>query len=324
MAAKNPWKLATLVLALLLLISFFVPKNLLRPWESTDTATNSVVPALVDTSYDPAVQVAIINDKTCTLCDASNVETGLRTYFPTVQIKTIDVASSAGKSLIKRFNLQTLPSFIFDAAITATANYDKVKSGLIQKEGVYLLNPAMTGAGRLIHNPNVLPDDAAEGSENAPVVMFEFSDFQCPFCKKFFDETYPLLKKDYIDTGKVRLIFRHLPLDIHEFAAQTALAAQCANDQKKFWDYHDVLFAHQSALDVDSLKKYAADLKLDTTQFGDCLNTVKHAQRIAGDIAYATSIGISGTPSFVINRVVISGAQPYEIFKTILDAELKK
>lgn len=329
MADKNPWKVATLILAALLLISFFVPKQLLRPWENS---ANDAVPSAAaapaptgPTVTDPIVTVAVVNDPNCALCDSSNVEAGLRTYFPTIKIKQVDAATSAGKKLIKRFDLQTLPSFIFDGAITKTANYDKVKDGLIEKNGgVYLLNPAHTGAGRLIHMPNILPDDAGQGSSDAPILMIEFSDFQCPFCKRFFDETYPQLKKDYIDTGKVRFIFRHVPLDFHEFAAQAALAAECADDQKKFWEYHDVLFNNQNALDVENLKKYAAELKLDEKKFDDCLNAAKHAKRVASDMTYATSVGISGTPSFIINGFVVSGAQPYDVFKAVLDAELRK
>lgn len=328
MADKNPWKVATLVLAALLLISFFVPKQLLRPWENN---ANDAVPSAAAPSppgpiiTDPTVTVAVVNDPDCALCDASNVEVGLRTYFPTIDIKQVDASSAAGAKLIKRFDLQTLPSFIFDTTITKTANYDKVKDGLIEKDGgVYLLNPAHTGAGRLIHIPNILPDDAAQGSSNAPILMIEFSDFQCPFCKRFVDETYPQIKKNYIDTGKVRFIFRHVPLDFHEFAAQAALAAECADDQEKFWEYHDVLFKNQNALDVDHLKKYAAELNLDAKKFDDCVNSAKHAKRVATDMTYAASVGISGTPTFIINGFVVSGAQPYDVFKAVLDAELRK
>lgn len=331
MADKNPWKVATLVLAALLLISFFVPKQLLRPWENSTNSANDAVPSAAAPPVppgqiitDPAVTVAVVNDPNCALCDTSNIEAGLRTYFPTVQVKQVDAAASAGKKLIKRFDLQTLPSFIFDAAITKTANYDKVKDGLIEKENVFLLNPAHTGAGKLIHVPNILPDDAAQGSSDAPILMIEFSDFQCPFCKRFVDETYPQLKKNYIDTGSVRFIFRHLPLDFHEFAAQAALAAECADDQRMFWEYHDALFNNQNALDADSLKKYAQELGLDQKEFDDCLNTVKHAKRVASDMAYTKSVGISGTPSFIINGFVVSGAQPYDVFKAVLDAELRK
>ncbi len=319
MASQNPWKFATLILAILLVISFFVPRDLLRPWEPQEPSRQPS--AVVGT--DPPIPLAIINDPGCALCATGEFEQNIKTFFPTLEIQQVDVHSAAGKILVERFDLAVVPALLFDSVIEQAAYYGQIREGLEKKDGVYLVRPEMTGSGKLIFLPNILPDDASKGSTNAPLVMFEFSDFQCPFCKSFVDNVYPALNKDYIETGKVRFIFRHLPLDIHEFAAGAALASACAQEQGKFWEYHDTLFKNQDALDLDSLKKYAANIGLDTKKFDDCYNNLKYARRIANDVTYANSIGISGTPSFIINGFIVSGAQPYEVFKSLLDVELE-
>lgn len=173
------------------------------------------------------------------------------------------------------------------------------------------------------------------GNKNAKVTMYEFSDFQCPFCKKFFDETYGQLKAKYIDTGKVKLVYRHYPLSFHQNAQKAAEAAECANRQGKFKDYHDVLFKNGkgdgTGLAVEDLKKYANDLGLNSGNFGfgknkfnTCLDNGETAEVVKKDMADAGAVGISGTPSFVINGVKMVGAQPFSSFEQTIEAALKK
>jgi protein-disulfide isomerase len=168
------------------------------------------------------------------------------------------------------------------------------------------------------------------GNKNAKVTMVEFSDFQCPFCKQFVDNTFAQIKKDYIDTGKVKFVYRHFPLPIHPNAPLAANAAECANDQGKFWDMHDKLFATQdtwAGLTNDAAKadfiSYAGDLGLDTTAFDSCLSANQDADKIKKDSDAATAAGVSATPTFVINGEVVVGALPYDSFKQVLDAKLK-
>lgn len=320
MAEKNPWKVATVVLALLFIISFFVSKDLLRPWEQpTDTP-----PVALDTSADLPVTLVIVNDPTCVVCDTTRVEAGLKDSFPTLTIKKVDVSSTAAKKIIPRYGITLLPALLFDESIIKTANYENIKIGLEHKQGAYLVRPILTGSGKLLLPPNILLNDTAKGSVDAPVTIFEFSDFECPFCKKFFDTVYPQLTKEYIDTGKIRLVFRHLPLESHEFATSAALASMCAHEQGKFWEYHDLLYTNQNALAADNLREYAHRTDLDMRQFADCYNTLKYGKRIGEDTLYAASISISGTPTFIINDLLVAGTQPYEVFKSIIDSELAK
>ncbi len=161
----------------------------------------------------------------------------------------------------------------------------------------------------------------SKGPENAPVTIVEFSDFQCPFCGKA-RTTVDEVVKTYGD--KVRLVFRHYPLPFHENAPKSAEAAACAQDQGKFWEMHDKLFSNQQALKVEDLKKYAADLGLDTARFNECLDSGKKKDLIEKDKAAGEKAGVSGTPAFFINGVALSGAVPADDFKTIIDSELKK
>jgi protein-disulfide isomerase len=172
-------------------------------------------------------------------------------------------------------------------------------------------------------------DDPVEGNANAPVTIVEFSDFQCPFCESFYTNTLQQIRKDYVDTGKVKLIFRDFPLSFHPHAQKSAEAAECANLQGKYWEMHDKLFENQTSLDnssdyISDLKRYAADLKLDTAKFNSCLDNGDTAAEISKDFNDGAAAGISGTPSFFINGQKIVGAQPYSAFKAAIDAELAK
>jgi protein-disulfide isomerase len=163
-------------------------------------------------------------------------------------------------------------------------------------------------------------DDAFLGAKDAPVIMVEFSDYQCPYCAKFWSDAWPKIKTNFVDTGVVNFVYRDLPLSFHNNAQKAAEASECANEQGKFWEYQDLLFANQQKLDVNSLKKYAADLGLDVAKFDNCLTSGKYATEVSEDAAAAAQFGISGTPGFVINGQVVSGAQPYEKFEQIICA----
>ena len=168
------------------------------------------------------------------------------------------------------------------------------------------------------------------GQQNAKVTMVEFSDFECPFCKSYFDQTLSQIKKDYIDTGKVKMYYRHFPLDFHPAATPSALASECANEQGKFWEYHDIVFAEQDKISgktadtiTTQLKLFAQELGLNTSQFDNCLDNAKFQANVDADLNDGRTAGVSGTPTFFINGTRIVGAQPYAAFKALIDEELK-
>ncbi len=167
-----------------------------------------------------------------------------------------------------------------------------------------------------------IDDDAVKGNADAPITIVEFSEFQCPFCKKFFDETYLQIVKDYVDTGKVKYVFRDFPLEFHPNAQKAAEAAECAGEQGKYWEMHDALFTNQDKLDIVSLKSYAKELKLNTVKFDACLDNGDMAEEVKKDAVDGQSYGVSGTPAFFINGKLISGAMPYSAFVTEIEAAL--
>src|SRR3989344_3922900 len=162
-------------------------------------------------------------------------------------------------------------------------------------------------------------DEAVLGDENAPVTIIEFSDYQCPFCRKFYDETLPSLKSEYIDKGKVKLIYRDYPLSsIHPQAQKAAEAAECAGEQNKYYEYHDKLFKNQKALDINNLKKYAKEIGLNTNDFNNCLDSNKMESEVQKDLEEGQDLGIQGTPAFFINGQPLMGAYPLEEFKKVI------
>jgi protein-disulfide isomerase len=164
--------------------------------------------------------------------------------------------------------------------------------------------------------------DHVKGDPDAPVKIFEFSDFECPFCARFYTQTYGQIDSEYIENGDVAIIFKHFPLSIHANAQKAAEAAECAGDQGKFWEMHDMLFESGTTGGVATYKGYAADLGLNTGDFDECLDTGQFADKVKADFTQGTGVGIRGTPGFIINGKPVSGAQPFEVFQQAIDAEL--
>lgn len=166
------------------------------------------------------------------------------------------------------------------------------------------------------------------GDKNAKVTVIEFADFQCPFCEKWFTESEANLIKDYVDSGKVKFAFRNYAF-LGEESTWSAEAAYCANDQGKFWEFHDYLYQHQGAensgaFSKKNLKSFAATLGLNTSSFNSCLDSDKYAQKVADDKKAGDAAGTTGTPTTYINGTPIVGAQPYSVFQQAIDQELKK
>ncbi len=160
----------------------------------------------------------------------------------------------------------------------------------------------------------------ARGPATAPIEMIEFSDFQCPFCFRVSPTVRQVLET-YGD--RVRLVYRQYPLPNHPNARPAAEASQCAGEQGKFWPYHDRLFADPTKLSDADLKKDAADLGLDTPTFNACVDSHKFAAEVDADIKAGNAAGVNGTPAFFINGRELTGAQPFDAFKRIIDEELE-
>jgi protein-disulfide isomerase len=170
----------------------------------------------------------------------------------------------------------------------------------------------------------------ALGSATAPVTLVEFTDYQCPFCRRFQAEDWPRLKRNYIDTGKVRFIVRDLPLSFHSNARPAAEAAHCAGEQGHFWPMHTGLLDKSADLSPQGLEARAKALGLDLPRFRACLAANKYESAIAANTAQADALGIRGTPAFVVGAaahgtldgVLLEGALPYDTFRMVFEALL--
>ena len=174
-------------------------------------------------------------------------------------------------------------------------------------------------------------DDPVLGDAAAKVTIIEFGDYQCPSCRLFWKDVEPRLKKDYIDTGKVKLVFRDFPLmQIHPEALLAAMAVDCAGEQGKYWQYHDKVFREQYNKGDDvirfkaaDLKKWAKDVGVDQAKFDQCVDSEKYKNEVMKDKADGDAAGVQGTPTFFINGRVMGGAQQYPEYKKLIDELLK-
>ena len=178
-------------------------------------------------------------------------------------------------------------------------------------------------------------NDPIIGDPNAPITIIEFSDFQCPFCARFHIQTLPLILEEYIEQGKVKLVFRDFPIQsIHPNALPASVAAECANEQGKFKEMHDMLFDNQNEWNkqdtvdaLSSFSQYATNIQLEQETFDSCLTNGKYIDEIKKDLDDGRDYGVSGTPGFFVGNdeigyVELKGAQPFESFKKIIDAQL--
>ena len=179
-------------------------------------------------------------------------------------------------------------------------------------------------------------NDPIIGNMDAEITIIEFSDFQCPFCARFHVQTLPTIMDEYINKGTVKLVFRDFPIQsIHPNALPASVAAECANEQKKFKEMHDVLFEKQNKWSnqniesvMNTFSQYASDLGLEEKAFDSCLKNGKHIEEIQKDLDDGITYGISGTPGFFIGNdqigfIELKGAQPFENFKKVIDNQLK-
>ncbi len=169
---------------------------------------------------------------------------------------------------------------------------------------------------------NVSPDDdPVRGPATAPVTIIEFSDYQCPYCRRWAEQVEGQIFKTYGD--KVRLVYRDFPLtSIHPEAFAAAEAADCAGEQGKYWEYHDALFKQSQGLGQQAYLAYAKAIGLNTDQFQQCLKEHRYQGEVKADAQYAAQLGVRSTPTFFINGIPVVGAQPFSVFKQIIDKEL--
>ncbi|PIN89928.1 disulfide bond formation protein DsbA [Candidatus Pacearchaeota archaeon CG10_big_fil_rev_8_21_14_0_10_34_76] len=208
--------------------------------------------------------------------------------------------------------------------------------GIIVLGAIFFILPGNSPTGNVVADGGqqivtakvqITEADHILGNPNAPVIIVEYSDYECPFCERFHSETFGQIKSQYIDTGKVAFIYRHFPLNFHPNAQKAAEASECAAEQEKFWEMHEMLFESGVQGGVQTYITYATVLGLNTEQFSECLNSGKYVSRIQADMTQGQKEKISGTPGFFIGKEgkdyqLVSGAQPFNNFKQVIDSKL--
>ena len=228
---------------------------------------------------------------------------------------------------IKKQDLWKYSTFILGALVIVLAFVVFSDNGSVTGN-VVANNPQPTGNTAPSTVTADADDDAVLGDKDASVTMIEFSDYQCPFCGRHYSQTYPLIKSQYVDTGKVKIVFRDLPLtSIHPMAQPAAEAAECVKDKggdDAYWEMHDKMFENQQSLSLDNLKAWAKEIGYDISS---CLDSGKFKSEVQNDMQDAAAAGGQGTPYFVIigedgKGTAISGAVPFEQFKQVIDSKL--
>jgi protein-disulfide isomerase len=166
-----------------------------------------------------------------------------------------------------------------------------------------------------------IDDDPIYGNEKAKITIIEFSDYQCPFCERWHQEVWPQIKNAY--GNKIRLVYRDFPLyGLHPEAEPAAEAANCAGEQKRYFDFHDLLLSGQKELGADTYLAYAQSLNLNTDNFKKCLDDHRYQKEVKADYDFASELGVRSTPTFFVNGLAVVGAQPFDVFKQLIDLEL--
>jgi protein-disulfide isomerase len=208
------------------------------------------------------------------------------------------------------------------------------KTGTIYRAGLLLLGLVLlhtddAGAG------SITDDGRVRGRADAPITLIEYSDFTCGYCLKFFKETLPRLQAKYVDTGKVKFVYRDYPRADRGVGVEAAVAARCAGAQGRYWAMHDRLFSEGGRLDATAFKGYAKSIGLDLAAFGKCFDERRHLESIFEDRQEANRWGFHGTPGFILMlttggptekdpAVAIPGAFPFEAFAEEIDRLLSK
>ena len=185
--------------------------------------------------------------------------------------------------------------------------------------------------GSVLTNEQLIDDDVILGDLDAPVTIVEFGDYQCPFCGRFFSQTESQIKKEYVQAGKVKMVYRDFAF-LGPESKTAALAAQCAGEQGKYWAFHDRLFEievadgveHNGNLSVNLMKSLAKELGLNQSSFNACLDSGKYNAEIEKDYNDGVAAGVAGTPATFVDGKLVEGAQPYSVFKDLIEAALNK
>ena len=284
MASKKFWQFLSLVLLLLLILSFYYSSRSKHEYSTQD----------IGSYVEKFVGSNLLGPESSSLKVVSVMDEG---YVYNV---VLEIGGKNTSTYVTKDGAYLFTSGIDIAKTEASAKFGKVVD---------------IDAG----------DNPILGNKDAKVTFIEVSDFECPFCVRFALATMPDIKKNYVDTGKIKVSFLNFPLEnIHVNSLNAAKASECAYKQGKFWEMHDMMFQKSPKLSLVDLRDYAEKIGLGMAKFDECMASSAVNDDIAKDIASALDAGVKGTPAFFINGRFVSGAQKYEVFQQIIEEELAK
>ncbi len=264
----------------------------------------------------------------CPNCDPEEVVKWMKRFLPTMVVKTVTADSEEGKDMIKKYNLNVVPSLVFSKEVAETGFFqDEAKMLFKEKEGSYVLDLVGMGApvGKYISLPTIGEDDPVIGNRDGKVEIVVYSDYQCPFCSKYFNEVVALAE-EYKDD--VALTYKDLPLEFHPQAMNAALAANCALEQgeEQFWNMSKQLYANQKKWEGTKNKEdfeiYAHMIGLELGKYKECMEEERHADKIKASADEAKGFGVSGTPASFIGEKFVSGVLSKDQLKAVVEDQL--
>ena len=277
---------------------------------------------------DPIVTVQIVNDSTCgDACKPDEALVGLKRVMPTMLTQSVDVNSAAGKALIAKFGIKTVPAFIFSKDVENVDLFTQAQSLFTKVDDQYILNTAQVGlpVGKYIAAPAVSDQDIKLGTDGASVTVVDFSDFSNPSDATAWQSIVDPMLKDY--NGKIQFVFKNYFQPGSTIATTAALAGECANEQQKFAAYADKVFASQAAWSKQTdptatLESYAAQLGLNGANFNQCLSTKKYNDQLTQSTKDGQDFSIQATPSLFVGSNLQPATAKYADVKTVIDQQL--
>lgn len=347
----SSWMFAAVALAIIIVvlvgvIGYFAYTSSSDDVTVVENDTQVVVP-------EGAVSLLVVEDPSCVNCQvdlfSEQVKANLISDLVTSKVS---YESSEGAEIVSQLNVNQVPVYLFSENIDQREDWEEQLAGAFVKVEVagnsyYLLNPQFIPNKVMIEDVVITDNAVILGDVNAPVTVFEFTDFECPFCAiaegnvdlvaqfSAQNPTYvppmPKILAEYVDSGKVKVVFYNFPIaSLHPDSRIVHNAGLCANEQGEFEEYSRMIWDDRSewtsaTVDrIETLKSYAGDLNLDQVQFDACLDAKKYDAQIDEELALGQSYGVSGTPAFFVGRSFISGAQDYAVFEDLIEAELAK
>lgn len=305
-----------------------------------------------DNTSTPTYELLIVEDSTCGNCNVDYFADQIKAnLIKDLVVTKIEYSSHEGQIVTSNLGIKIAPVFLFSKSIDLRDDWEKLENVLIPvniaNTDFYLLNPMVLESKILIEDVILLDSAVVIGNPDAKVTLVEFSDFECPVCAimkgspilfegykiqnpEFTEATIPKVFEKYIDTGLVKYVFYNFPIDrIHSSARKAHNAALCANEQEQFKAYSDILYSdRESWVGVNNteevLIEFAQTLDLSKSQFKECLTSQKYNTQIDKEIELALPYGVAGTPTYFVNKQVISGIVDFETFSAVIESELEK